>query len=106
MAVAQKTVNRVIVIMSTTLNQALAETPEFSDALWSANLRHELANIMTVISGCCDLLERPSGMDRKQLVDHIHSAVKRGHALLMSDLKRSDRKQHFSQVLRSYSDVV
>lgn len=26
-----------ITIMSTTLNQAIAETPEFSDAIWSAN---------------------------------------------------------------------
>ena len=55
--------------MSTTPNQALAETLELSDAIWSSKLRHELANIMTVISGCCELLEHPSGIERKQLVD-------------------------------------
>ncbi len=92
--------------MSTTLNQALAETPELSDAIWSSKLRHELANIMTVISGCCDLLERPSGIDKKQLVDHIHGAVKRGHALLISDNARHNRKQHHSQRSGSFSDVA
>ena len=92
--------------MSTSLNQAPAETLELSDALWSANLRHELANIMTVISGCCDLLERPSGMERKQLVDHIHCAVKRGHALLTRDMTRSHQKQHARQTSRSYPDIA
>ncbi len=92
--------------MSTTLNQALAETPELSDAMWSSKLRHELANIMTVISGCCDLLERPSGIDRKQLVDHIHGVVKLGHALLIIDNARSDRKQHHIQRSASFSDVA
>ena len=92
--------------MSTTMNQAPAETPELSDSLWSANLRHELANIMTVISGCCDLLERPSGIDRKQLVDHIHGAVKRGHALLTRDMTRSHQQQRARQTSRSYPDVA
>ncbi len=92
--------------MSTNLNQAPAETPELSDSLWSANLRHELANIMTVISGCCDLLERPCGIDRKQLVDHIHGAVTRGHALLTRDLNRSSQKQHVCQVFRPHPDVT
>ena len=92
--------------MSTTVNQAPSETPELSDSLWSANLRHELANVMTVISGCCDLLERPCGIDRKQLVDHIHGAVKRGHALLTRDMTRSHQKQHVCPKSHSYPDVA
>lgn len=92
--------------MSTTVNQAPAETPELSDSLWSTNLRHKLANIMTIISGCCDLLERPSGIDRKQLVDHIHGAVKRGHLLLTRDMTRSHQKLQVRQTSRSYPDAT
>jgi hypothetical protein len=45
-------------------------------------------------------------MEPKKLVDHIHDAVTRGHVLLMSDLKRSDRKQNVSQAVRSYPDLA
>ena len=88
------------------MNQVLAESPGISDSNWSSTLRHELANVMTIISGCCELLERPCGIEQKQLLDHIQGAVKRGHDLLIKDKKRCDRKHHEAHDGRVLTDSV
>lgn len=79
--------------MSVRPNQVWEDPAEVSDSLWSSRLRHELANLMTIISGCCELLDRPCGIEKKQLIDHIQIAVKRSHAILISDKRRSDLKE-------------
>jgi hypothetical protein len=78
--------------MSMPVNQVLEDSAGTSDSIWSSTLRHELANLMTIISGCCDLLEFPCGIEKKKLLDHIQSAVKRSHELLVSDKRRCDHK--------------
>lgn len=84
--------SEIIVNMSMSVNQVLEDPVAVSDCLWSSTLRHELANLMTIIRGCCELLEYPCGMEKKQLLDHIQGAVSRSHAILVSDKRRSDLK--------------